>query len=99
MKDNKTKQISVRMTPLERILIEKRAKAVGKTLSRYMVDCATGVKMKAISEEEKQAFLMLSNYANNFARINNLLKDKKDISAEVLETARAIREHLKTFSK
>ena len=80
---------------MERLLIEKRAKAAGKTLSRYMVDSAMGKEMRLLTEEEKKAYITLSDYANNFARISNLFKNRKDISREVLEVARAIREHLK----
>lgn len=80
---------------MERLLIEKRAKSAGKTLSRYMVDCAMGKEMRFLTEEEKTAYVTLSDYANNFARISNLIKARKDIYREVIDLVVKIREHLK----
>ena len=97
MKDfkiNKTSQISVRMTPMERMLIEGRAKNSGRSMSQFLVESAMGKELKLLSEEQKKAYLDLSKYHFNFTRIGNLFKNGSDIKQEILETAAEIKKTL-----
>lgn len=61
-KEKKDAQISVRMTPIERCLIKSKADAVGMSLSRYMVECAKGTKIKTLTTEEKKRILIWQNF-------------------------------------
>jgi uncharacterized protein (DUF1778 family) len=93
-KSNKTSQISVRMTPMERMFIENRAKKSGRSMSQFMVESSLGKEMKILSEEEKKAYLDLSKYHFNFSRIGNLFKQGSDIKEEILATVAEIKKTL-----
>lgn len=88
--EKKDRYISVRMTAVERMIIKENAEKSGRTMSRYMVDCAMKRKIKLITEEDKQAYQDLANYKNNFSRISNLIKNKAEIYQEVQEMIKEI---------
>lgn len=96
-KINKTSQISVRMTPMERMLIESKAKKSGRTMSSFMVQSAMGIQMKVLSDEEKKAYQDLANYHTNFSRIGNLFRkgDHPKMITELEELIQEIKEQLK----
>jgi len=48
-KGKKSHSVSVRMTPMERMLIESRAKKTGMSMSSYMVLCSMGKELKLLS--------------------------------------------------
>lgn len=81
--NKKDRYISVRMTSVERMVIKENAEKSGRTMSRYMVDCAMKREIKLITAEDKKAYQELANYRNDFNRISNLIKEKKDITLEV----------------
>lgn len=96
-KEKKDAQISVRMTPIERCLIKSKADAVGMSLSRYMVECAKGTKIKTLTTEEKKAYTHLAKFHTNFTRISNIFKKGSPISDEVLLVAEEIKSYLKVL--
>lgn len=97
LKNKKSHSVSVRMTPMERILIESRAKETGMSMSSYMVLCSLGKELKLLSEEKKSAYKHLATYHSHFSRIGNLVRNRADISEEVLEVVREIKKQLETI--
>jgi hypothetical protein len=93
-KDKKSQAVSVRMTPMERMLIESRAKETGMSMSSYMVLCSLGKELKLLSKEQKTSYKHLATYHSNFARIGSLVMNRADISEEVLEVVREIKKQL-----
>jgi len=93
-KDKKSHAVSVRMTPMERMLIESRAKETGMSMSSYMVLCSLGKELKLLTEEQKTAYKHLATYHSHFARIGNLVRNNSNISAEVTEVIREIKKQL-----
>lgn len=93
-KSKKSQAVSVRMTPMERMLIESRAKDTGMSMSSYMVLCSMGKELKLLSQEQKTAYKHLATYHSNFARIGTLVRNRADISAEVTEVIREIKKQL-----
>lgn len=92
---NRTSQISVRMTSMERKLIESKAKETGYSMSSFMVQSALGNSIKNLSAEEKKAYIDLAKFHTNFSRISSLFKKKSAISDELQIVMAEIREHLK----
>ena len=90
-KANRTSQISVRMTPMERMLIESRAKKTGRSMSQYMVESSLGKEIRLLSEEEKKAYLDLSKYHSNFNRISSLFRQGGSIKEELQNIAKEIK--------
>ena len=93
-KSNRTSQISVRMTPMERMFIENRAKASGYTMSQFMVKSAIGKEMKILSEEDKKAYLDLAKYHANFSRISSLFRQGGSITEELHQVIAEIKKTL-----
>lgn len=90
-KQNRTSQISIRLTPMERMLIESRAKESGRSMSQFLVESAMGKELKLLTEEQKKAYLDLAKYHTNFSRIGNLFKNGSDIKSEILNTIAEIK--------
>ncbi|MDV4026117.1 hypothetical protein CMT52_17435 [Elizabethkingia anophelis] len=97
LKQNRTSQISVRMTPMERMLIESRAKNSGYSMSQFMVESSLGKELKLLSEEEKLAYKNLATYHTNFNRISTLIHHNLDISRELKEVVREIKKQLEVL--
>lgn len=94
-KQNRTSQVSVRMTPMERKLIEFRAKESGYSMSSFMVKSSLENSLKILSAEEKRAYIDLAKYHTNFSRISSLFREKSPILDELQIVITEIREHLK----
>lgn len=103
---NKKKEVSIkdeiikfRCTTYEKKLLTLKAKAAGLTLSEYFRRVAFEQKIvERLSDSEIEIYQMLVKYHNNFKAISNLFKKKNpNLSKEVLEVARAIKEQLKKF--
>lgn len=94
IKTKKTSQISVRMTPMERMLIESRAKKSGRSMSQFMVESAMGKEIKLLTEEEKKAYLDLAKYHSNFSRISSLFRQGGSISEELRQVIAEIKKTL-----
>jgi uncharacterized protein (DUF1778 family) len=97
LKQNRTSQISVRMTPMERMLIESRAKSSGYSMSQFMVESSLGKELKFLSEEEKIAYKNLATYHTHFNRISTLIRHNQDISRELNEVLREIKKQLEVL--
>jgi hypothetical protein len=93
-KDKKSQAVSVRMTPMERMLIESRAKDTGMSMSSYMVLCSLGKELKLLSKEQKTSYKHLATYHSHFSRIGSLVRNRADITAEVSEVIREIKKQL-----
>ena len=93
-KNKKSHAVSVRMTPMERMLIESKAKETGMSMSSYMVLCSLGKELRLLSQEEKTAYKHLATYHSHFSRIGNLVRNRADISAEVTDVIREIKKQL-----
>lgn len=97
LKQNRTSQISVRMTPMERMLIESRAKSSGYSMSQFMVESSLGKELKLLSEEEKTAYKNLATYHTHFSRISTLVRHNQDISRELNQVLREIKKQLEVL--
>lgn len=93
-KEKKSQAVSVRMTPMERMLIESRAEETGMSMSSYMVQCSLGKELKLLNREQKSAYKNLATYHSHFARIGTLIRNRADISSEVTEVVREIKKQL-----
>jgi hypothetical protein len=96
-KSKKSQAVSVRMTPMERMLIESRARDTGMSMSSYMVLCSMGKELKLLSQEQKTAYKHLATYHSHFARIGTLVRNNSDISTEVSEVIREIKKQLESL--
>lgn len=45
---DKTERLNIRCSPMDKLEIENRAKASGKTLTEYVLACALGVAVGAV---------------------------------------------------
>lgn len=99
IKVNKTTVISVRMTPMERNLIESRAKNSGYSLSRYMVEMAIGREVKNLSAEEKKGYVDLANFYTYFSQLGNLIRKKESMTYELQELMKLMKNHLQSMSR
>ena len=94
--------IKLRVTKLEKLLIEKKAKSTGQSISTYVRNLALGYEVKPqLTKQELDCYLTLSKYADNFRRISNLFKsgDITGMKNETLETSKIIRQHLEKLKR
>ena len=92
-------EMKLRLSSLEKRVIEKKAAEAGMSTAAYCRSAALGQSLRyRLSEEEVAAYELLVKYHNNFQRIGNLLRNKDSAFAkEVAQTAREIREHIQKF--
>lgn len=98
----KSEFIKFRVTKLEKLQIEERAKDTGNSMSEFIRLLALGVEIKArLTEKEIDCYSQLSKFSDNFRRISNLFKagDITGMKTETLETSRLIRTHLVKLKK
>lgn len=96
----KDKIIKLRVTKLEKSIIQTKAKNAGLGVSEYIRRLAFDKKLKPrLTMEEIKCYQSLSKYADNFRRIGNLFKkgDTTGVKEETLSTSRLIKEHFKKF--
>ncbi|WP_446728876.1 plasmid mobilization protein, partial [Photobacterium sp. SP02] len=79
-KGKKSHSVSVRMCPMERMLIESRANETGMSMSSYVVLCSLGRELKLLTEEQKTAYKHLATYHSHFSRIGSLVRNRSDIT-------------------
>lgn len=97
----KSERIEIRVSYLERSLIELNAEKAGLSISEYVRDCALSRVIKARrTSEELQAYKNLSNFRTNFARISNLLvvQDETLLKAEIHDLILQLDQALKNIS-
>jgi molybdopterin-biosynthesis enzyme MoeA-like protein len=85
------------MTPMERMLIESKAKSSGYSMSQFMVESSLGKELKLLSEGEKTAYKNLATYHTNFNRISTLVRHNQDISRELNEVLRETKKQLEVL--
>lgn len=98
----KNEFIKLRVTNLEKRIIERKADRTGLSVSEFLRRNAFEKEMKnRLTEDEIECYKTLSKYADNFRRISNLFKlgDVTGMKNETLETSRVIKAHLEKFKK
>lgn len=95
----KEEYIKFRCSPLEKAIIEEKAKLSGQSVSSFCRSSALNKKIGfKLTEEELQAYEMLVKYHNNFSRITNLLPNKDtELVNEITTTVQEIKQHLQKF--
>ena len=90
--------LAFRVYALEKQAILLSAERSGLSVSDYMRrTCLGTVLTPRLSEEEVSLYRLLITYRNNFARISNLVRDRKEFTDELKNVIRRIDHHLKKF--
>ncbi|MCD0477456.1 mobilization protein [Chryseobacterium sp. LC2016-29] len=96
----KNEFIKIRVSRIEKKVIEKKALKAGLSISEFIRRLAFEKELKSkLTDEEIECYKSLSKYAENFRRISNLFKlgDITGIKEDAIETGKLIREHLRKF--
>lgn len=93
--------IPVRVTPLEKKVIQLSAVKAGLTVSDFVRKSAMNKTVRLrFSPEELEAYKTLQEYHKNFSRISNLMKSRDpQLNEEIEKTQKLIFEHLKKFNQ
>lgn len=90
--------LAFRVYALEKQAILLAAEKSGLSVSDYMRrSCLGSVLTSRLSQEEIALYRMLITYRNNFARISNLVRDRKEFTEELKNVIQRIDHHLKKF--
>lgn len=90
--------IGMKVYSIEKEAIKLAASQAGLPLSDYTRQCCLGKNIsERFSEEEIKLYELLVEYRNNFSRISNLIKERKDFSVELKEVINKIDKQLKKF--
>ena len=97
----KREYIQIRCSVYEKKLLQRRAARAGISLSEYLRATAfERTIVERITPEQLEAYQMLVQYKNNFARIGNMFRNRDPkLAAAVEQLAEEIRTHLKNFKK
>jgi hypothetical protein len=96
---SRTTRLHFRVYTLEKKAIELSASKSGLNLSDYIRRCCLGKEIHSkFSEEELSLYRLLVEYRNNFSRISNLIKERKDFSASLKQLVDNIDQHLNKFA-
>jgi len=93
----KKKRIELRLSSLEKAIIEKKAESSGLSVSEYCRRSALNQEIDyKLSSEELEVYKELHEYRRNFTLISNMFKEKNpDLAKAVQITAKKIEQHLK----
>lgn len=93
----KKKRIELRLSSLEKAIIEKKAENSGLSVSEYCRRSTLNQKIDSkLTNEELEIYKELHEYRRNFTLISNMFKVKDpDLAKAVKVTAKKIEEHLK----
>lgn len=95
----RNERLAFRVYSLEKKAIELAAAKSGLCVSDYIRRCYLGKTLKPrLTEAELSLYQLLVAYRNNFSRISNLMKERKDFTTALKEVITAIDHHLKKFS-
>lgn len=95
MKIKREKIIMFRASTLEKRIIENRAKATGITTADFCRRSALNKEVGyRLTPDEIEVYKSLTQTKVNFSRISNLIRDRKDIAAEVRQVIDIINRHL-----
>jgi len=73
---NKTRRIEIRLSYLERTIIDGNAQKAGLSISEYIRNCALSRNISARRTPiELEAYKNLSDFKTHFSRISNLISD------------------------
>lgn len=92
--------IKFRISKIDKKVLAWKAKLTGLSLSEFCRRAALSIQIKArLTEDEILCYITLNNYANNFTRIANFMKnrDMESLAEECLATSSLIKEHLEKF--
>ncbi len=97
----KKKHIQLRVSTLDKKLLQKQAQDSGLSLSEYLLQCGLRKQLKMrLDDKELEAYLLLNQYHSHFNRISNLIKVKSpELNKEVLELSRLIKTHLNRLER
>lgn len=101
-KNEKTRLLKFRVTPLEQEIINLKKEKAGLSMSEFLRRLALDLQIKNhLTDEEIECYKTLSKFSDNFRRISNLFKlgDVTGMKKETLDTSRMIRGHLEKFQK
>ena len=95
----KKKRIELRLSSLEKAIIEKKAENSGLSVSEYCRRSALNQKIDyKLTNEELEVYKGLHEYKRNFTLIKNMFKERNpDLVQVVQSTANKIEQHLKRF--
>ena len=95
----RNERLAFRVYGLEKKAIELAADKSGLCVSDYIRRACLGKTLKpCLTEEELALYRLLIEYRNNFSRISNLMKERKDFTQELQRLINNLDTHLKKFS-
>jgi sulfur relay (sulfurtransferase) DsrC/TusE family protein len=96
---NRKSFLKFRVTPLEKLVIKKKAENSGLSMSEFARASVLGQKISSkLTEDEIEIYKDLVKFHNNFQSISNAMKARSpSISNEVLLLADEMKKHLKKF--
>ncbi len=100
MQITRKRKIECRVTNTEWLILKKKAKEAGITLSEYIRGTALNYDLAyKLTESEITSYKQLTELKNNFQRISNYMKHKAsyEILLEIQNTITFINNHLKKF--
>lgn len=101
MQIRRKRKIECRVTNAELLILRKKAKQAGITLSEYIRGVALNYQLAyKLTEDEIQSYKELTNLKTNFQRISNYMKYKstEELRTAILETTQLVNTHLKKFN-
>ena len=100
MQITRKRKIECRVTNTEWLILKKKAKDAGITLSEYIRGTALNYDLAyKLREDEIASYKQLTELKNNFQRISNYMKYKAsyELLMEIQNTITLINNHLKKF--
>ena len=93
---HRNNRIVFQVYPLEKKAIELAAENSGLSVSDYVRKACLGREIQPrMNEDELKLYGLLMEYRNNFSRISNLLKERKDFEKDLKDVISSIDMHLK----
>ncbi len=91
----KEKTIRFRVSPMEKLAIEKKAKDTGLSTSAYCRNSALGKRIEwKMSDEELEAYNGLKSIYNSFQSINNSWRTGGTAKEEINEALQKLKHYL-----
>lgn len=96
---NKKEIIKLRVTPLEKAIIQKKSENSGLSMSAYCRNTSLGRKIGyCLTEEELEVYRDLSKFRADFIRLANFFRTKNpELEQEIQNTSKLLKEHLNKF--
>lgn len=100
MQIRRKRKIECRVSNTELLILKKKAKQAGITLSEYIRGVSLNYQLAyKFTEEEIRSYKELTNLKSNFQRISNYMKYKAtdELRTAILEATKLVDLHLKKF--